>query len=85
MVAREYRLCPSCPEAGRPFEANGGGMRSAVRHKPYLLFTWLNEVIRHPRILDAVEHTIGPEVLCRSAIPSFWIRQQKNPMRAEVV
>jgi len=40
MVAREYRLCPSHLEAGRPFEANGGGMRSAVRHKPHLLFTW---------------------------------------------
>ena len=36
------------------FEANGEGMRGAVRHKPHLLFTWLNDLIRHPKILDAV-------------------------------
>ena len=41
------------------FEATGDGMQGAVRHKPHLLFTWLNELIRHPSILDAVEDVIG--------------------------
>src|SRR5262249_8355119 len=27
------------------FEASGTGMHGAVRHKPHLLFTWLNELI----------------------------------------
>jgi non-haem Fe2+, alpha-ketoglutarate-dependent halogenase len=46
------------------FEATGGTMQGAVRHKPHLLFTWLNDLIRHPRILDAVEAIIGPDILC---------------------
>ena len=46
------------------FEANSGGMQGAARHKPHLLFTWLNDLIRHPRILDTVEDIIGPDILC---------------------
>ena len=46
------------------FEATGGPMQGAVQHKPHLLFTWLNDPIRHPRFLDAVEAIIGPDVLC---------------------
>src|SRR5262245_38926189 len=42
------------------FEASGSGMRGAARHKPHLLFTWLNDLIRHERILDAVEDIVGP-------------------------
>ena len=32
-----------------------------LRQKSHLLFTWLNELIRHPRILDAVEALLGPD------------------------
>ncbi len=58
------------------FEANGGGMQGAVRHKPHLLFTWLNELIRHPRILDAVEDIVGPDILCWGT--SFFIKERRN-------
>src|SRR5262245_39835325 len=70
-------------EAGRlrdrleAFEASGNGMRGAVRHKPHLLFTWLNDLIRHPRILDAVEDVIGPDILCWGT--SFFIKEARNP------
>ena len=59
------------------FEASGDGMQGAVRHKPHLLFTWLNELIRHPRILDAVEDIIGPDILCWGT--SFFIKEARNP------
>jgi non-haem Fe2+, alpha-ketoglutarate-dependent halogenase len=59
------------------FEASGGEMQGAVRHKPHLLFTWLNGLIRHPRILDAVEDIIGPDILCWGS--SFFIKEPRNP------
>ena len=59
------------------FEATGTGMQGAVRHKPHLLFTWLNDLIRHPRILDAVEDIIGPDILCWGT--SFFIKERRNP------
>jgi ectoine hydroxylase-related dioxygenase (phytanoyl-CoA dioxygenase family) len=59
------------------FEAHGGEMRGAVRHKPHLLFTWLNDLIRHPRILDAVEDVIGPDILCWGT--SFFTKEARNP------
>ena len=52
-------------------------MQGAVRHKPHLLFTWLNDLIRHPRILDAVEDIIGPDILCWGT--SFFIKEARNP------
>ena len=59
------------------FEATGGAMQGAVRHKPHLLFTWLNDLIRHPRILDAVEDIIGPNILCWGS--SFFTKEARNP------
>jgi phytanoyl-CoA dioxygenase PhyH len=59
------------------FEAKGGPMQGLIRHKPHLLFTWLNELIRHPRILDAVEDVIGPDILCWGT--SFFIKEARNP------
>jgi hypothetical protein len=31
--------------------------------KPYLLFPWAAELVRHPCILDLVEAVIGPDIL----------------------
>jgi hypothetical protein len=58
------------------FEATGGAMQGLIRHKPHLLFTWLNDLIRHPRILDAVEDIIGPDILCWGT--SFFIKEARN-------
>jgi len=32
--------------------------------KAHLPYRWINDLIRHPRILDAVEDVIGPNLLC---------------------
>ena len=55
----------------------GGPMRGALRSKPHLLFTWANELIRHPAILDAVEDILGPNLLVWSS--SFFIKEANDP------
>ena len=59
------------------FEATAGILAGKLRHKSHLLFTWLNDLIRHPRILDAVEDVIGPDILCWGS--SFFIKEPRNP------
>jgi hypothetical protein len=59
------------------FEAGAGVLSGKLRHKPHLLFTWLNDLVHHPRILDAVEDVIGPDILCWGT--SFFIKEKHNP------
>src|ERR1700675_2880254 len=55
----------------------GGSLGGELRHKGHLLFTWLDALIRHPRILDAVEDVLGPNLLCWST--SFFIKEASDP------
>ena len=50
---------------------------SHLRHKTHLLFTWLADLVRHPRILDAVEDLYGPDLLCWTT--NFFIKEKANP------
>jgi non-heme Fe2+,alpha-ketoglutarate-dependent halogenase len=59
------------------FEAGIGPISGKLRQKSHLLFTWLNDLVRHPRILDAVEDVIGPNILCWGS--SFFIKEARNP------
>jgi hypothetical protein len=46
-------------------EANEGGKLSrSTNTKPHLLLPWINDLVRHTAILDAVESLIGPDILC---------------------
>ncbi len=55
------------------YEATKGGkLDAAERNKSHLLFKWLDDLIRDPRILDPVEQLIGPNLLCWNTI--FWIK-----------
>ena len=58
-------------------EAAHGALKGSMRHKSHLLFTWLDQLIRHPGILDAVEGVIGPDILCWSS--SFFIKEAHDP------
>jgi non-heme Fe2+,alpha-ketoglutarate-dependent halogenase len=42
----------------------GGMLSKRTNQKPHLLVTWLDALVRHPRILDAVEDVLGPNILC---------------------
>jgi hypothetical protein len=55
----------------------GGPIQGDRRHKAHLYLTWLNDLIRHPRILDAVEDVLGPDILCWST--SFFIKEASDP------
>jgi non-haem Fe2+, alpha-ketoglutarate-dependent halogenase len=57
--------------------AEGKPLQGAYRHKSHLLFTWLWDLIFHPRILDAVEDVLGPNLLCWST--SFFIKEPHDP------
>ncbi|HEX2891033.1 phytanoyl-CoA dioxygenase family protein [Vineibacter terrae] len=54
----------------------GGPIQGDRRHKAHLYLTWLNDLIRHPRILDAVEDVLGPNLLCWST--SFFIKEASD-------
>jgi len=58
-------------------ESAHGVLKGSMRHKSHLLFTWLDDLIRHPGILDAVEAVIGPDILCWSS--TFFIKEPHDP------
>ena len=70
--ARSYRDRLEAQE-----RALGGPLTGNMRHKVHLLFTWANELARHPKILDAVEDVIGPDILCWST--TFFTKEARSP------
>ncbi len=56
--------------------AAGGPLVSNYRHEVHLLFTWADRLIRLPRVLDAVEQLIGPDILCW--VTNFFIKEPRD-------
>lgn len=52
-------------------------IKGRINQKPHLLFPWLDELVRHPRILDAVEDVLGPNILCWSS--QFFAKPAGDP------
>jgi non-haem Fe2+, alpha-ketoglutarate-dependent halogenase len=67
-----YRACLETYEAkiGHPLQGN-------YRQKSHLLFTWVDALVHHPQILDAVEDVLGPDLLCWTT--NFFIKEPKSP------
>ncbi len=60
------------------YEAGTGApIQSNMRHQVHLLFTWADELVRHPRVLDAVEDLIGPNINCY--MTNFFIKEADSP------
>jgi non-heme Fe2+,alpha-ketoglutarate-dependent halogenase len=57
--------------------ANGGPFRGAMKQKPHLLFTWLDELARDDGVLDALESVIGPNILCWAS--GFFTKEAHDP------
>jgi non-heme Fe2+,alpha-ketoglutarate-dependent halogenase len=55
----------------------GAPLRGSLRHKTHLLFTWLNDLVRNEKILDAVEDLYGPNLLCWTT--NFFIKEGRAP------
>lgn len=51
----------------------GGALYPEQRSKSYLLFKWLHDLVRDPRVVDPVSQLIGPDVLLWNTI--FWIKE----------
>ncbi len=67
----------ACLENVERFESRQGGKwPRTLSHKPHMILTWLDELIRHPGILDAVEDVIGPDILCWSS--RFFIKDKND-------
>ncbi len=76
------RALPEADAAGlrqrlEAHELAHGPMKGALNHKSHLLFTWLDELIRHPAALDAVEDILGPNILVWGS--SFFIKEPRDP------
>lgn len=56
--------------------AQGHSIVGPQRSKSHLLYTWVDELMRHPRILDAVEDLIGPDILCWNTV--WWIKEARS-------
>lgn len=54
-----------------------GPLKGAMRHKSHLLFTWLNDLVRSPVILDAVEDLYGANLLCWTT--HFFVKEAHDP------
>jgi non-heme Fe2+,alpha-ketoglutarate-dependent halogenase len=67
-----YHRCLEVHEArvGQPLQGN-------YRHKAHLLFTWVDEIVHHPKIVDAAEDVLGPDLLCWTT--NFFIKEANSP------
>ena len=60
------------------FEAETGGpLKGDLRHKSHLLFAWLGDLVRHPKIVDAIEDLYGQDLFCWTT--NFFIKEARNP------
>jgi non-haem Fe2+, alpha-ketoglutarate-dependent halogenase len=55
----------------------GGPLKGDLRHKSHLLFSWLGDLVRHEKIVDAIEDLYGPDLLCWTT--NFFIKEARNP------
>lgn len=58
-------------------QSQGSPLKGNQRAKTYLLFSWAYEILTHPRILDAVEDLIGPDIMIYHW--TSWIKEASSP------
>ncbi len=51
-------------------------MKTNLRNKPHLALTWADDLVRHPKVLDAVEDILGPNLLCWSS--SLFVKDARD-------
>ncbi|MEN9770004.1 MAG: hypothetical protein RLZZ180_1634, partial [Pseudomonadota bacterium] len=65
----------------RELEAWEGQRRALIdfpeKSKSYLLFKWADQLVHHPRILDAVEDVIGPDILVYHS--TLFVKEARTP------
>lgn len=56
---------------------DGGRLSPRTNKKPHLLAPWIADLVRDPRILDAVEDVLGPNILVWSS--QFFAKKAHDP------
>lgn len=59
------------------YESQRDRIKGRTNQKPHLLFPWIADLVRHPRIVDAVEDVLGPNLLCWGA--QFFTKPAGDP------
>ena len=57
--------------------ARGAAIDFPEKSKSYLLFNWADRLVHHPRILDAVEDLIGPDILVYHS--TLFLKEAETP------
>jgi len=65
------RRMEACEARFGPIKIGGYGSR------PHLLFSWADEIVHDPRVLDAVEDLIGPDI--RVYTVTLWAKNANDP------
>ncbi|HYZ34704.1 MAG TPA: phytanoyl-CoA dioxygenase family protein [Crenalkalicoccus sp.] len=55
----------------------GGPVAGRMNQKPHLLFPWIADIVRDPRVLDPVEAVLGPDLLCWGS--QFFMKGAGDP------
>lgn len=58
--------------------ATGKAIAFPEKSKPYLLFGWADAMVHHPKVLDAVEDLIGPDILVYHT--TLWTKEAHAPV-----
>ncbi|MFM7971378.1 MAG: phytanoyl-CoA dioxygenase family protein [Betaproteobacteria bacterium] len=68
----------SCREELEGWERERGALIDfPEKSKSYLLFSWADRLVHHPRILDAVEDVIGPDILVYHS--TLFVKEARTP------
>ena len=57
--------------------AHGGRLSGRIGQKPHLLYPWMDQLVRHSAILDAVEAVLGPNLFCWAS--QFFAKNARDP------
>ena len=60
-------------------EREVGGITHDRARKMHLYLRWVDEIVHHPRILDAVQDLIGPDILLYHL--TLWLKEPKSDAR----
>lgn len=68
-IVHPLRALPEVDAAGldERYQPLAGFLTGRNNQKPHLLFTWLDAMVRDPRIVDPIESLLGPDLFCWGA------------------
>lgn len=75
LQAQEARACRDELQAWE--RERGAPIDFPEKSKSYLLFAWADRLVHHPRILDAVEDVIGPDILVYHS--TLFVKEARTP------